>query len=257
MQKNIVITGSTRGIGKALCMQFLQKGHRVLINGRNEKKLEQVVGDLKAEGYNVCGCAGDVSKAETHTKIIEEAQKCFGHVDIWINNAGIPQPWQLVSDVSDVDIENIININIKGLIYGSRAAINLFSQQGHGKLFNMEGFGSDGRIMPKLTLYGTTKRAVNYFTKSLAGEFERAPFQVGILSPGMVRTDFINIDKSLQTPEEQKQQAKVYRILAEDPETVAKVLVKGVLSSTKSYDRINFLNFKRLLPKLIRLMLAR
>ena len=254
-KKTIVVTGSTRGIGLGLVTEFLKLGHQVVVNGRTAEKLEQVVAELRKLSPAVTGVAGSVNEAETHVTLVEKAVATFGKIDIWINNAGVPQPHRSFVDVELKDIQAITEINIYGLMLGTKTAANFMLQQGFGKIFNMEGFGSDGRMMKKLSLYGTTKRAVNYFTKSVSAELEGSPVQLGVLSPGMVRTDFLKNTDNPRTPEEEKQFSKVYEILAEDADVVTKFLVAGMLKSRKNYDRIEFLSGWRLTPKLIRLML--
>ena len=160
--KTIVITGSTRGIGYGLATEFLKAGHQVVINGRDAEKVAQTVAKLKAISPQVAGAPGSVNEPETHEKLINKAVNIFGKIDIWINNAGIPQPHQKFMDIEPEDIRAITDINIYGLMLGTRAAGQFMTKQGFGKIFNMEGFGSNGRIMDKLGLYGTTKRAVNY-----------------------------------------------------------------------------------------------
>jgi short-subunit dehydrogenase len=138
---------------------------------------------------------------------------------------------------------------------GTKTAAGEMLKQGWGKIFNMEGFGSDGRIMNKMSLYGTTKRALNYFSKSVSAELEGTPVQLGILSPGMVRTDFLKNTSDPRTKEEAKQFDKVFRFLAEDPEKITRFLSERLLRSSKQYDRIEFLTKGRLMVKLIRMML--
>jgi len=137
---------------------------------------------------------------------------------------------------------------------GTRAALEFFRRQGFGKVFNMEGLGSDGRIMEKLSVYGTTKRAVNYFTKAVARELGKENIQVGILSPGMVRTDFIMDPMKEGNPEELARFNKVREILAEYVEKVTGFLVEKILISKKKYDRIEYLTFGRMMPKILKLM---
>ena len=113
----------------------------------------------------------------------------------------------------------------------------------------MEGFGSKGRIMKKLTLYGTSKRAVNYFTKSLANELKETNVQVCVLSPGMVRTEFLDGALEDTTSKEAKQFQKVYKVIAEDVDVVTKFLVGKILKSSKNYDRIEFLTPGKMMIK--------
>lgn len=255
--KTIFISGSTRGIGYGLAFQFLKRGHQVVINGRNASTVASTLEKLKSKGYLAHGVTGNITEPDTYRAIIEEATKAYGKIDIWINNAGIPQPQVMFSQISDEEITRIINVNITAATIGTKAAINFFKQQGFGKVFNMEGFGSDGRMLDKLSLYGTTKRAINYFTKSVSKEVKEKEIQVGILSPGMVRTDFISNAMEMADEKEQKRNQKVLDILAEDVEPVTTFLVAKILASTKQYPRINYLTFTRLAPKILKLMFVK
>jgi short-subunit dehydrogenase len=140
---------------------------------------------------------------------------------------------------------------------GTKTAIQLFMQQGYGQVLNMEGFGSDGRMMNKLSLYGTSKRAVQYFTKSVSKEMKETGIRVGILSPGMVRTDFLTDSVTRGDTSEQRRTQKIFDILAEEVDVVTNFLVKRILRSKKHYDRIEFLTPWRLFPKILRLMFVR
>ena len=256
-KKTIVITGSTRGIGRGLATGFLQAGHQVLINGRSAEKVQQAVGELQLISRDVIGVCGSVDEVATHKALIQETVRQFGKIDIWINNAGIPQSHLWFKDIDEQEISDITQVNIAGLLLGSKLAADFMLTQGFGKIINMEGFGSDGRMMDKLTLYGTTKRAVGYFTKAFAQEMAQTPVQVGVLSPGMVRTDFLENPLDNRTPDEVKQFKKVYDVLAEDPEVVTHFLVDGILKSTKNYDRIEFLAGSRLFARLLKMMFYR
>jgi short-subunit dehydrogenase len=256
-KKTVVITGSSRGIGLGLAREFLRRGHQVILNGRNEEVLNRALDELKSEESDVAGLAGDIQEEQTFQELIKLAIKEFGKIDIWINNAGIPQAQKFFHELSREEIEQLNSINITATMLGSRAALRFFMDQGYGKVFNMEGFGSDGRMMDKLTLYGSSKRTVHYFSKSLSREVKEDHIQVGILSPGMVRTDFLNHAASVANEAERERNRKVFDILAEEVEVVANFLVKRMLVSRKKYDRIEFLTFPRLLPKLVKLMLLR
>lgn len=255
--KTIIITGSTRGIGLGLAKEFLSRGHRVVINGRTKEKVDEVVENLSLMGGEIHGCAGSAAEAETHQKLLDLAVKSYGSVDIYINNAGIPNPHKPFIEIEDKDISGLIDLNIYGLMVGSRIAANHMLKQGSGRIFNMEGFGSDGRMRDNLTLYGTSKRAVSYFSRSFAKELKNSPVQIGVIGPGMVRTDLIAQSMKFGSPAEKKQFDKVYRILAEDVEVVTPFLVEGILKSKKNFDSINYLSGTRLMFKIIRLMFSR
>lgn len=285
--KTIVITGSTRGIGRGLAEEFLVRGHQVVINGRDPGKVENVLSEFRSKGYRVEGVAGDVCSGGVFGALLEKGRVAFGGVDIWINNAGVPQSNRFFNELEEREIRQLAEVNITSLMLGTRIAINFFMEQGHGVVFNMEGFGSDGRMLDKLALYGTSKRAVNYFSRAVSrevstrlkakqgkatqGEVNSAslnqqpgnlprgvqPVRVGIISPGMVRTEFLEHGSAEASPEEQKRNRKVFDILAEEVETVVPVLVEGMLNSHKAYDRVVFLTFRRLFPKILRLMFVK
>jgi len=254
--KTIIITGSTRGIGHGLAKEFLSKGHQVVINGRSRDKVEEAIKELEQEGGEVCGMAGSTAEMETHQNLVDLAVKTYGKVDYYINNAGIPNPHKHFTDLDQEDVKSLIDTNIYGLMIGTSVAANHMMKQGSGKVFNMEGFGSDGRMREKLTLYGTSKRAVSYFTKSISKEVNDKGIQIGVISPGMVRTDLIDQSMQFGSEKEKKQFEKVYRILAEDVDVVTEFLVKGMLKSKKNYDRISFLSGTRLMFKIIRMMFS-
>ena len=255
--KTIVITGSTRGIGFSLAREFLRTGHQVVINGRHPETVEKAVGELLKVSSQVAGVPGSINVPSTFDDLIAVAGKTFGPVHIWINNAGLPQSHEFFTALKDDEIKQVVETNIYGLMLGTKKAAGFMAGQGFGKIFNMEGFGKNGKIMKKLTLYGTTKRAVHYFTRSMANELEGGPVRIGSLSPGMVRTDLLKISMEKATPAEKKRFEKVYRILAEDADVVAKYLVPEILASKKNYDRIEFLSGMRLAGRIVRLMFAR
>jgi len=95
---------------------------------------------------------------------------------------------------------------------------------------------------------------VNYFTKTVSNELIGGPVQLGILSPGMVRTEFLSVAQEMRSPEEIKHFKKVYDVLAEDTDVVTRFLVDGLLKSTKHYDRIEFLTTGKLMVRLVKMM---
>ena len=119
MTKTIVITGSTKGIGYGLAEEFLKREHNVVVSGRNQERLDKAVSALAANYKNVSGCLCDVTKYDDNEKLFAFAKEKFGCVDIWINNAGVAHPmtnvWELPLDV----IQDSVNANVYGSIYGS------------------------------------------------------------------------------------------------------------------------------------------
>ncbi|MFN2136638.1 MAG: SDR family NAD(P)-dependent oxidoreductase, partial [Candidatus Promineifilaceae bacterium] len=191
--KKIVITGSTRGIGRAMAGAFLAQGCRVIINGRTAERVEQTCVDLAMPygSENLYGYPATVSRLADMEGLWAYALDNLGGVDIWINNAGLGHDSESIWEIPAEQIRQVIEVNVLGLIYGSQVAMRGMIAQGYGQIYNMEGFGADGRTREGLSIYGTSKAAVNYFSKALLEEARETGILVGTLAPGMVMTDLV------------------------------------------------------------------
>ena len=163
-------------------------------------------------------------------------------MEIWINNAGIPSTSLPFWELDSAEIGRVVNTNIVGVMNGCRVALQGMIEQGYGQVYNVEGYGSDGSTQPGLALYGTTKRAVRYFTEALIEEVESLPVQVGTLSPGMVVTDFLFMNMRRMTPERLQMVKAIYNCLADKVETVTPFLVEEILKNDKNGGKIAWLN---------------
>lgn len=234
--KNVVITGGTRGLGLSMAQEFLKAGCKVTISGRHSSLSSELETELKqfTGKYQYVPC--NVQNVKDVEALWEEAKKNWGTIDIWINNAGQNCPHEYAYDTEASAVDAVINTNIKGMIYGSQIAAKNMLKQGGGQIWNMEGLGSNNMIQVKTILYGTTKRALTYFTRGLAKELEGTPVKAGRLSPGMMLTDFIT-----KTPEgtespvvTDKSFRFVFNTLGDRPETVAAFFIPRILSNTKN-----------------------
>jgi len=240
--KVVVITGSTRGIGRGLAENFLSRGCKVLIAGRQQEAVDLVV-DALAQGAgadNVAGKACDVTSAAQLQGLWDEAQHRFGRVDIWINNAGVSAPRKLLDETDEADITSVVDINLGGLLQANRVALRGMRAQGSGQIWNMEGFGSGGQVQPGMCVYGATKRAVNYINKALQKEVKDSGVQVCTLSPGIVVTDLLVGDYDTSSAEWEKSK-KIFNILGDKVETVTPFLVEGILKADKSGAKVAWL----------------
>jgi NAD(P)-dependent dehydrogenase (short-subunit alcohol dehydrogenase family) len=230
--KNIVITGGTRGIGFCMAKEFLKHGHHVVISGTKPDTIAAALAKLKEYAQNVRATQCDVTRFEEIEKLWDFAVAQWGGVDIWINNAGINQPEAPVWEVSEKRVAELIATNITGMIHGSQIAMRSMIKQGHGAIYNMEGWGSDGAHMNNLNIYGTSKCALRYFTRGIIGEAKPYPVIVGTLNPGMMVTDFI-IGPLKEDPARLARIKKVINLIADKPETVAEFLVPKMLANRK------------------------
>ncbi len=245
--KNVVITGSTRGVGFYMAMEFLRAGCSVTLSGRGETMADANLKELSPfEGkYLYVQC--NVQEKESLQNLWNASSKHWGVVDIWINNAGQNTPHTFAWETGEAYIENLIKTNIIGMIYGSQIAVVGMIKQGHGAIYSMEGLGSNNMIQIKTILYGTTKSALTYFMKGLAKELEGTGVIAGRLSPGMMLTDFIT-----KTPDGDQSEVisderfkKIFNIMADKPETVAKFLVPKMLSNTKNDAQFSWLTSRK------------
>ncbi|WML51112.1 SDR family oxidoreductase [Neobacillus sp. PS3-12] len=233
--KHVVITGSTRGIGFGLATEFLKAGCKVTINGTTQESVDKAL--INLQEYipdNVIGFPARVEELDDVEKLWDYSQKHFGKVDIWINNAGIDQDRKLFWEMGQAEYEKVIRTNLLGVLNGSNVAFRHMLEYGDGQIFNMEGFGSNGMMREKMTIYGTSKSAISYFTRSLALEAKNTNVKVGTLSPGMVATDFLR--KSLD-----EQNRKIYNILGDKVEPVTQFLAKRILNNQKNGANIQWL----------------
>lgn len=248
--KTVVITGSSRGLGLEMAKEFRKQGHHVVINGINPQRLAQAKETLDAidSPAQVYCCAGNVTCSEDIQKLIDYTVETCGSIDIWINNAGVNQPMKAVWELTEEDIDYVLDVDLKGTIMGSKLAMIQMIHQGHGAIYNLEGYGSNDAMMLGLNMYGTGKRAVTHFTQALAKESEeqQTGVIVGRLSPGIMITDFtvkaLGGRETIDLPEKTK---KVYNILGDYPDVVARFLVKGMLNNQKNNAHIEWLTSRK------------
>lgn len=246
---NVVITGSSKGIGRGLAEEFLKAGDNVVICSRDEARVVKAVEELSSlasqssattSGYTtdesggaanggrrVVGRAGNVARATDMAALADFAVEQLGSVDIWINNAGSnAYSYRPLAEQSEEDIVSVVETNVLGVMLGCKEAIRVMRQQpSGGHIFNMDGAGADGGPTPRFAAYGATKRSLEQLSKSLRAELRMLNAkQVGVhnLSPGMVTTDLLMA--GADTPV-----AKFFiNCLAERPETVAQELVPQI-----------------------------
>ncbi len=238
--QTIVVTGSTRGIGRGLATEFLKRGHRVVVSGRSHASVDPAVAALGDLG-EVLGQPCDVADLTACHALWDAAVACFGRVDIWINNAALAPDHALFADADPGQIGAAVDTNLTGTMYGTQVALNGMLAQGGGKIYTFEGFGSNGSTSPGLTVYGATKYAVRYFTNALAKEYADSPVLIGSLSPGMVPTDLLVYSSRSQDPQQWEKSKRIMNILGDKVETVTPWLVEQALANTKNGARIEWL----------------
>ncbi|MFC1968937.1 SDR family oxidoreductase [Chloroflexota bacterium] len=250
--KNIVITGSTSGIGYGLADSFLSLGCSVAISGRSKKRVESAVGNLyhKYESTRVFGCPCDVTQFDQVNVLWETAKAHFGNIHIWINNAGIGHPETNFWDFTPDQVKEILEINLIGAIYGSMVAFKGMLEQGYGSIYNLEGLGSSGTVIKGMGLYATTKAAITYLTKAMAKDAQGTAIVVGGLRPGMTVTKMIT-GQYHDRPEEWERFKRIFNILGDRVETVTPWMAKKALENEKNGATINWLTKLKIMKRFL------
>ena len=244
--KTVVITGSARGLGFEMAKLFRKANLNVVISDLKEENLIKAKEELdKIKSISkVEYCVCNVTNSKDIQGLIDFTKNKFELIDIWINNAGVNQPDKAIWELTEEEIDLVLNVDLKGAVICSKLVMEEMSKQHKGAIYNIEGYGSNDAMMLGLSIYGTSKRAITYFTQALAKEAEQRNTGViiGRLSPGIMITDFITNalgDKGkIELPEKTK---KVYTILGDYPDVVANFLVTEMLKNTKNNAHIEWL----------------
>jgi NAD(P)-dependent dehydrogenase (short-subunit alcohol dehydrogenase family) len=250
--KTVVITGSTRGIGYGLADSLLSLGCKVVVSGRAEEGVDTAVKALvlRHGENNVYGHPCDVTEVTQLQGLWEAAKNNFGRIDIWINNAGVGHPLGDIWNIPDSQIHAVVDTNIKGMIFGSKVALQGMLEQGEGSLYIMEGMGYDGRKHGGLALYGMSKYGMNYFFESLVDETKDTQILVGSLRPGMVATEFIT-NRYVGREEEWEKTKPILNVIADRVETVTPWLANEILNNKKHGAAITWLTRGKLMGRFL------
>jgi len=185
--KVVVITGASSGLGEATARHLVSLGAKLVLGARRTERLDQLVADIKAAGGEAVAVTTDVTKLPDVKKLAGTAVKQFGRVDVWVNNAGLMALAPLAKGlVSEWD--RMVDINIKGVLYGIAAILPQMSKQGSGHIINIASVAGIKVFSPIGTVYSATKFAVRAITEGLRSE-AGAKLRATIISPGAVATE--------------------------------------------------------------------
>ncbi len=181
----IVITGSTRGIGRGLAEALARRGHQLVVSGRNSAEVEAAAAAIPG----AIGCVADVGDPAQVQALWDFAVARLGRVDIWINNAGLAITHKWTRDLSLAELQAMTSTNLYGGINGTRVALEGMTKQGGGWIYTMLGGGSDGRQRDRFGGYGMTKIALRYWFDAMVRETRGGPVKLGAILPGILLSD--------------------------------------------------------------------
>ncbi|MGD0751239.1 MAG: SDR family oxidoreductase [Anaerolineales bacterium] len=188
--KVAVITGASRGLGKAIATLFAQAGAKVVLAARSPQDIGQIAAELQAGGHAAVTFTCDVSDPQQVEALARFAINTYGHFDVWVNNAGVAGPYGATFDLSPEQFLSVLRTNMFGVYHGSRMAMRHFLPRKSGKLINILGAGSK-KPAPNQNAYGSTKAWIRVFTLALAAETRGSGVGVFALQPGLMDTDLL------------------------------------------------------------------
>ena len=216
--RTALVTGGSRGIGRACCRSFAEAGAKVVVNYRVEApSAELVVQRIREAGGEAFALGADVSRRPEAEMLADEAVDRFGGLDILVNNAGI---WRgsPIDEMSDGEWEEMLAVNLTGTFQATRAAVPHMKRAGSGRIINISSTaGQRGEAFH--SHYAATKGAVISFTKSLAVELAPEGIQVNCVAPGWVESDMTR--QSLDGPDRERILREIPLARAAQPEEIA------------------------------------
>jgi glucose 1-dehydrogenase len=189
-RKVVVVTGASRGLGKAIVTLFAREGAKVVLAARSKNDIEQNAAELRAEGYEAVTFVCDVSDPKQVEALARSTIEKYGAFDVWVNNAGVAGPYGATFDLSSEQFLSVLRTNMFGVYHGSMMAMRHFLPRRSGKLINILGAGSK-KPAPNQNAYGSTKAWIRVFTLALAKEYKDSGVGVYALQPGLMDTDLL------------------------------------------------------------------
>jgi NADP-dependent 3-hydroxy acid dehydrogenase YdfG len=186
--KVVVITGASSGIGESTAKLLALDGARVVLGARRKDRIDAVVKEISAAGGQAIGFAVDVTKRSEVEALIKRAVDSFSRVDVIVNDAGI-MPIAPMSALKVDEWERMLDVNLKGLLYGVAAVLPIMQKQKQGHIINMASVFGIKVFAPGATVYCATKSAVRALTEGLRMELHSQNIRCTIISPGAVATE--------------------------------------------------------------------
>ncbi len=188
--KVIVITGGSRGLGRAMARLFAQEGARIVLAARSRPALDSTIDELKETGARMRAYACDVGDPVQMEGLADFALKEYGRFDVWINNAGVGGPYGPTLDLDPADFQAVLRTNIFGTYYGSVTALRHYLPRRSGKLINILGAGDRGPV-PNQNAYASSKAWIRVFTLALAREYRDTGVGIFAFQPGLMDTELL------------------------------------------------------------------
>lgn len=187
--KVVLVTGGSKGIGRAAVRRFCEEGATCIIVSRHEDECRNYADQLMADGFSASGIIADVSKVGDIKKMVSTAIEKFGAIDVLVNSAGV-NIRKMSVDYREEDWDYIIDINLKGSYFSSVEVGRHMVARGAGAIINLSSLQSH-ITLPGLSIYAASKAGINQFTKGLANEWAQSGVRVNSISPAFISTELV------------------------------------------------------------------
>jgi glucose 1-dehydrogenase len=226
-----VVTGSSKGIGKAIALEFANAGYSVVINARNEEELKQAARDISKsikDAGKIVSVPGDISQESVCISLIESAIKQFGRIDVLVNNAGIGGESKKINELTEKDWDEVIDINLKGAFLCTREAVKNMTKDANNannnRNYSIINISSvhEQTPQPESAPYAASKGGMQMLTKTIALELAEKGIRINGIAPGAIATDMNKeLLENQKEKEKKEQEIPVHRI--GQPKEIAKV----------------------------------
>lgn len=254
--KVIVITGSSSGIGKAIAEKLAAQGAKIVLNGRDEARLQEVSRGFQAHGYEVLAVPGNVAVLEDCKRIIDTTLAHFGHIDLLINNAGVNMRGCL-EDIRPEALRLVMDVNYLGALYMTRFALPHLKTSRGGVFFISSVAGIHG--LPLHGLYSAAKMALRALAESLRAELSGTGVYVGIAHVGLTENEpgkTIYNEQGEKVPKENQSKLKLQPISAVAEEIIGMIRQRTFQRTFTLLGKLNAL-INRISPALVQFVLTR
>jgi len=219
MKKTVIITGASRGIGKAIALRMGKENYNVVVNfASREQCAQEVVDEIVKNGGSAALCKGDVSRVEDVEKLFQFTKDTYGEISTLVNNAGVLILGQL-EGFRDEDFDKVFNINVKGVFNTLRCAAKMMSD--NGKIINITS-SAIGLSIPGYSIYNASKSAVESMSTTFSKELRGRKISVNCVAPGPTATDLFLDNKTDEQIEHFKKMSPLERL--GEPEDIAHIV---------------------------------
>jgi dehydrogenase/reductase SDR family protein 4 len=187
--KVVLVTGASRGIGRAIAGAFAGRGARVALNARGAEPLEAAAAELRAGGADAVAVAGHAARPDDAARLVDATLERFGRIDVVVNNAATNVAFGPLLDVSDDAIRKTYETNVFGPLALTRAVVRRSMREHGGSIVNVVS-AAGLRAKPNMAIYGSTKAATSFLTRAMARELAPYGIRANAVAPAVIRTGF-------------------------------------------------------------------